>query len=136
MINKIKEWGVWSRHAGYERYSTPLFALMRQNGCFHTGNHFEPNISDEDALAVDKAMIKLKSEYAVLFDVLFAYYVWGWTYREISIKYMTPLEYPHQKHMASTDSRKKMVSTATIGRMIEEGERLVYLYIEKQAKKT
>lgn len=35
MINKIEEWGKWARHTGYERHSTPMYALMRANGCFH-----------------------------------------------------------------------------------------------------
>ncbi|UYZ79850.1 hypothetical protein [Moraxella bovis] len=32
MRNLIKEWGLWSRHNGYEKHDTPLLAFMRANG--------------------------------------------------------------------------------------------------------
>lgn len=125
MKNLIKEWGIWSRHNGYDKHDTPLLAFMRANGVVSFGNYNEPNISDEEALAVDKAVGLLKAEFLLLYHVLFMYHVCGWSYRQISRRYLTPLEYPHQVDMDDTDSRKRFVSTKTVGRLLKEAERQV-----------
>lgn len=133
MRNLIKEWGLWSRHNGYEKHDTPLLAFMRANGAVSFGSYNEPNISDDEALAVDKAVCELRREFLVLYNVLFMYHVWGWSYRQISRRYLTPLEYPHQVDMADSDSRKRFVSTRTIGRLLQEAERQVYQNIKKRS---
>lgn len=132
MKNLIKEWGVWSRHAGYGRLDTPLLKLMRENGAVSFGNHDEPNITDDEALAVDKAVGALKAEFLLLYHVLFMHHVWGWSYRQISRRYLTPLEYPHQVDMDDTDSRKRFVSTRTVGNLLKEAERQVYKNMSKK----
>ncbi|UZA41693.1 hypothetical protein LP112_06915 [Moraxella bovis] len=133
MRNLIKEWGLWSRHNGYEKHDTPLLAFMRANGAVSFGSYNEPNISDDEALAVDKAVCELRREFLVLYNVLFMYHVWGWSYRQISRRHLTPLEYPHQVDMADSDSRKRFVSTRTIGRLLQEAERQVYQNIKKRS---
>ncbi|STY99841.1 Uncharacterised protein [Moraxella lacunata] len=132
MKNLIKEWGIWSRHAGYIRQiETPILWLMRKNGAISYGNHNEPNITDDEALAVDKAVCELKQEFLVLYNVLFLYHVYGWSYRQISRRYLTPLEYPQQVGMADNDSRKRFVHPQIIKRMLEQAERIVYKNMEK-----
>lgn len=126
MRNLIKEWGLWSRHNGYDKHDTPLLALMRKNGAVSFGNYNEPNITDDEALAVDKAVMALRREFLVLFNVLFAYYVLGWSYRQIARRYLTPLEYPHQADMADSDVRKKFVHPQIVKRMLEQAEKIVY----------
>lgn len=126
MRNLIKEWGLWSRHNGYDKHDTPLLALMRKNGAVSFGNYNEPNITDDEALAVDKAVMALRREFLVLFNVLFAYYVLGWSYRQIARRYLTPLEYPHQADMADSDVRKKFVHHSAVARMLEQAEKIVY----------
>ena len=126
MRNLIKEWGIWSRHNGYDKYNTPLIAFMRANGAVSSGNYNEPEISDDEALAIDKAVGMLKKDFLMLYHVLFMYHVWGWSYRQISRRYLTPLEYPHQIDMADGDSRKRFVHPQIVKRMLEQAERLVY----------
>ncbi|STZ02015.1 antiterminator Q family protein [Moraxella equi] len=126
MKNLIREWGIWSRHSGYDKHNTPLLAFMRANGAVSYGSYNEPNITDEEALAVDKAVCKLRREYVVLYNVLFAHYVLGWSYRQISRRYLTPLEYPHQVGMDDTDSRKRFVHHSAVARMLEQAKRIVY----------
>lgn len=126
MRNLIKEWGLWSRHNGYDKHDTPLLALMRKNGAVSFGNYNEPNITDDEALAVDKAVMALKGQFLVLYHVLFAYYALGWSYRQIARRYLTPLEYPHQADMADSDVRKKFVHHSVVARMLEQAERIVY----------
>ena len=131
MKNLVKEWGIWSRHNGYDNHNTPLLAFLRANGVVSYGSHNEPNITDDDALAVDRAVGKLRAEYGVLYFVLIAHYVWGWSYRQISRRYLTPLEYPHQVDMDDTDVRKRFVHPQIVKRMLEQAERLVYKNIGK-----
>lgn len=131
MRNLIKEWGLWSRHNGYDKHDTPLLAFMRANGAVSHGNYNEPNISDEEALAVDKAVGLLKAEFLLLYHVLFMYHVCGWSYRQISRRYLTPLEYPHQVDMDDTDSRKRFVHPQIVKRMLEQTEKIIY---QKYAK--
>ena len=126
MRNLIKEWGIWSRHNGYDKHDTPLLAFMRANGAVSYGSYNEPNITDEEALAVDKAVCQLKCEFVVLYNVLFAHYVLGWSYRQISRRYLTPLEYPHQVDMDDTDSRKRFVHHSVVARMLDEAQKWVY----------
>ena len=126
MINKIEEWGKWARLTGYERHSTPMYALMRANGCFHTGNNREPNITDEEALAIDKAVLVLKKNWLVLYEVLFLKYVKGASLRDIAKWYLTPLEYPKQVKMKDDDPRKKFVCHKIAGKMLEQAEKIVY----------
>ena len=130
MRNLIKEWGLWSRHNGYEKHDTPLLAFMRANGAVSYGSYNEPNITDDEALAVDRAVGKLR-EYGVLYFVLVSHYVWGWSYRQISRRYLTPLEYPHQASMADSDSRKRFVCHKTVKRLLDEAERQFYKNISK-----
>ncbi|UZA25341.1 hypothetical protein LP117_02435 [Moraxella bovis] len=132
MRNLIKEWGLWSRHNGYEKHDTPLLAFMRANGAISYGNYNEPNITGDEALAVDKAVCELKQEFLVLFNVLFAYYVLGWSYRQISRRYLTPLEYPHQVGMKNSDGRKRFVCHKTVKRMLEQAEKIVYQNMKKR----
>lgn len=126
MKNLIREWGIWSRHNGYDKHNTPLLAFMRANGAIAHGNYNEPNISDDEALRVDKAVSALRQEFLVLYNVLFAHYVLNWSYRQISRRYLTPLEYPHQVDMADCDIRKRFVSTKTVGNLLKEAERQVH----------
>ena len=132
MRNLIKEWGLWSRHNGYEKHDTPLLAFMRANGAVSYGNYNEPNITDDEALAVDKAVCELKRASLVLYNVLFLHHVYGLSYRQISRRYLTPLEYPHQVNMADSDSRKRFVCHKTVKRLLDEAERQFYKkYIKK-----
>lgn len=131
MKNLIKEWGIWSRHNGYDKHDTPLLAFMRANGAVSYGNYNEPNITDNEALAVDRAVCQLKQNYLVLYHVLFARHVFGWSYRQISRRYLTPLEYPHQVDMDDTDSRKRFVHPQIVKRMLEQAEKIIY---QKYAK--
>ena len=131
MKNLVKEWGIWSRHSGYDNHSTPLLAFLRANGVVSYGSHNEPDISDDEALKVDKAVGRLRQEFLVLYNVLFAYYALGWSYRQISRRYLTPLEYPQQVDMDETDSRKRFVHPQIVKRMLEQAERLVYKNIGK-----
>lgn len=133
MRNLVKEWGIWSRHNGYGNHNTPLLAFMRANGAVSYGNYNEPNITDDEALAVDRAVGKLRREFVVLYNVIFLHYVYGWSYRQISRRYLTPLEYPHQVDMADNDSRKRFVCHKTVKRLIDEAERQVYKNISKNA---
>lgn len=131
MRNLIKEWGIWSRHNGYEKYDTPLLAFMRANGAVSSGNYNEPNITDDEALAVDKAVCELKQEFLLLYNVLFLCYVYGWSYRQISRGYLTPLEYPHQVDMDDADSRKRFVCHKTTKRLLKQAEIIIYQKMEK-----
>ncbi|STZ55566.1 Uncharacterised protein [Moraxella lacunata] len=99
---------------------------MRANGAVSYGSYNEPNITDDEALAVDKAVCELKREFLVLYNVLFLHHVYGWSYRQISRRYLTPLEYPHQVGMKNSDSRKRFVCHKTVKRLIDEAERQVY----------
>ena len=131
MRNLVKEWGIWSRHNGYDNHNTPLLAFMRANGAVSYGSYNEPNITDHEALAVDKAVCELKRASLVLYFVLVSHYVWGWSYRKISRRYLTPLEYPHQVNMAESDSRKRFVCHKTVKRLLDEAERQFYKNISK-----
>lgn len=131
MKNLVKEWGIWSRHNGYDKHNTPLLAFMRANGAVSYGSYNEPNITDEEALAVDKAVSALRREFLVLYNVLFAHYVLGWSYRKISRRYLTPLEYPHQVDMAACDVKKRFVHPQHVKRMLEQAERIVYKKMQK-----
>lgn len=131
MRNLVKEWGIWSRHNGYDNHNTPLLAFMRANGAVSYGSYNEPNITDDEALAVDRAVGKLRAEYGVLYFVLVSHYVWGWSYRQISRRYLTPLKYPHQVNMADSDSRKRFVCHKTVKRLLDEAERQFYKNISK-----
>ena len=133
MRNLIKEWGIWSRHNGYDKYNTPLLAFMRANGAVSSGNYNEPEISDDEALKVDKAVGQLRQDFVVLYNVLFAHYVLGWSYRQISRRYLTPLEYPHQIDMADSDSRKRFVCHKTVKGLLDEAERQVYKNMSKKS---
>lgn len=126
MINLVEEWGKWSRHQGYERHSTPLFELMRKNGCFNTGNHREPNITDDEALAIDKAVLVLKKNWLVLYSVLVLRYVKGVSLRDIAKYYLTPLEYPHQIELKDNDPKKKFVCHKVVGKMLEQAEKIIH----------
>ena len=132
MKNLVKEWGIWSRHSGYDNHSTPLLAFLRANGVVSYGSHNEPDISDDEALKVDKAVGRLRQEFLVLYNVLFAYYALGWSYRQISRRYLTPLEYPQQVDMDETDSRKRFVCHKTVKRLLDEAERQVYKNMSKK----
>lgn len=132
MKNLIYEWGRWSRHNGYDRHNTPLLAFMRANGAIAYGNYNEPNITDDEALRVDKAVSALRQEFLVLYNVLFAHYVLGWSYRQISRRYLTPLEYPHQVDMADCDVRKRFVHPQIVKRMLDEAQRQVYKNMNKK----
>lgn len=131
MKNLIREWGIWSRHNGYDTHNTPLLAFMRANGAIAHGNYNEPNISDDEALRVDKAVSVLRQEFLVLYNVLFAHYVLNWSYRQISRRYLTPLEYPHQVDMADCDIRKRFVHPQIVKRMLEQAERIIYKKMQK-----
>ena len=132
MKNLIKEWGIWSRHNGYDKHDTPLLAFMRASGVVSSGNYNEPNISDDEALAVDKAVRLLKAEFLLLYHVLFMYHVRGWSYRQISRRYLTPLKYPHQVYMDEADSRKRFVCHKTVKRLLDDAERQVYKNMSKK----
>ena len=132
MKNLIKEWGIWSRHNGYDKHDTPLLAIMRASGAVSYGNYHEPNISDEEALSVDKAVGLLKADFLRLYHVLFMYHVCGWSYRQISRRYLTPHAYPHQVDMDATDSRKRFVCHKTVKRLLGEAERQVYKNMSKK----
>ena len=132
MKNLIKEWGIWSRHNGYDKHDTPLLAFMRAHGAVSYGNYNEPNISDDEALKVDKAVGQLGQELLVLYNVLFAYYVLNWSYRQISRRYLTPLKYPQQADMDATDSRKRFVCHKTVKRLLDDAERQVYKNMSKK----
>lgn len=122
MINLIEEWGKWSRHQGYERHSTPLFSLMRENGCFERGDVSTPNITDDEAMRIDSAVAKLKKHNLILFDVLFSHYVFGWSYRRIAKDYLTPLEYPHQIDMRDSNPKKRFVCHKTVIALCDRAE--------------
>ena len=130
-MNEFHEWGKWSRH-NPDRLDYPrpwLEMIMRDNVPSLCGGY---NITDDEALAVDRAVGKLRAEYGVLYFVLFLYYVWGWSYRQISRRYLTPLKYPHQVDMDDTDSRKRFVHPQIVKRMLEQAEKIVYQNMPKK----
>lgn len=100
MIDLLIEWGKWARH-GYGYYSSPLYKIMQQhNPKFRTGWYGDaPQITDDDALRVDKAVCELARLSPVLANVLKLRYVNDCSLREISRYYLTPLEYPEQASM-------------------------------------
>lgn len=54
-------------------------------------------ISDDDALAIDKAMNALKNESLhthYLYRILDCYFIGGWSYKRISEDYWSAIEYP------------------------------------------
>lgn len=54
-------------------------------------------ISDEDALAIDRAMNALKNESLhtyYLYRILDCYFIGGWSYKRISEDYWSAIEYP------------------------------------------
>ena len=54
-------------------------------------------ISDEDALAVDRAMNALKSDSLhnyYLYRIIDCYFIGGWSYSRISKEYWSAIEYP------------------------------------------
>ena len=54
-------------------------------------------ISDDDALAIDKAMNALKHEslhHNYLYRIVDLHFVGGWSYRQISDDYWSAIEYP------------------------------------------
>lgn len=126
MIDPLIEWGKWSRHDfGY--YSSPMYQLMKQNNPkFNTGWLGRvPQISDDDALKVDKAVCELAHQSIVLANVLRLRYINDCSLREISKYYLTPLEYPEQASMDWGAKRSKRVHPQVVARLLDEAEKFV-----------
>lgn len=126
MIDLLIEWGKWSRH-DYGYYSSPMYRLMKQNNPkFNTGWRGEtPQITDDDALRVDRAVCQLARQSIVLANVLTLKYVNDCSLRDISRYYLTPMEYPKQMGVAWEDKRKKRVHPQAVARLLEEAEQFV-----------
>lgn len=61
------------------------------------------HITDDEALAVDRAMKLLKERHLVLYHVVRYYFIYNWTVLDIAEDYLTILEY-------GQDSKKKLSS--------------------------
>lgn len=126
MIDPLIEWGKWSRH-DYGYYSSPMYQLMKQNNPkFNTGWLGDvPQISDDDALKVDKAVCELARHSIVLANILRLRYINDCSLREISRYYLTPLEYPEQASMGWGAKGKKRVHPQVVARLLDEAEQIV-----------
>lgn len=130
MIDPLIEWGKWARHGsrhdwGY--YSSPMYQLMKKNNPkFNTGWRGDvPQISDDDALKVDRAVCELARQSIVLANILRLRYINDCSLREISRYYLTPLEYPEQASMDWENGRKKKVHPQVVARLLDEAEKFV-----------
>lgn len=126
MIDPLIEWGKWARH-DYGYYSSPMYQLMKQNNPkFNTGWLGRvPQISDDDALKVDKAVCELARHSVILANILRLRYINDCSLREISKYYLTPLEYPEQASMDWENGRKKKVHPQAVARLLDEAEQIV-----------
>ena len=126
MIDLLIEWGKWSRH-DYGYYSSPMYQLMKKNNPkFNTGWRGDvPQISDDDALKVDKAVCELARHSIVLANVLRLRYINDLSLREISRYYLTPLEHPEQAGMGWQDKRRKKVCHKMVAKLLQQAERIV-----------
>lgn len=61
------------------------------------------HITDDEALAVDRAMKLLRERHLVLYHVVRYYFIYNWTVLDIAVDYLTILEY-------GKDSKKKLSS--------------------------
>ena len=64
------------------------------------------HITDDEALAVDRAMKLLRERHLVLYHVVRYYFIYNWTVLDIAEDYLTILEY-------GKDSKKKLSSYHT-----------------------
>ncbi|OOS22756.1 antiterminator Q family protein [Moraxella lincolnii] len=126
MIDPLIEWGKWARH-DYGYYSSPMYRLMKRNNPkFNTGWRGDvPQISDNDALKVDKAVCELARHSVILANVLRLRYINDLSLRAISRYYLTPLEYPQQVGMGWQDKQRKKVCHKTVAKLLQQAERIV-----------
>lgn len=69
----LTQWGIWSwQGAGVPRCTSPMFALMRDN----VAQHSEPvaNISDDDALRVDRIISTMRKFRPQMAEIITLYY--------------------------------------------------------------
>lgn len=129
MIDPLIEWGKWARHGsrhGWGYYSSPLYRIMQQhNPKFRTWSGDMPQITDDDALKVDKAVCELARHSIVLANILRLRYIKDCSLREISKYYLTPLEYPEQAGMGWQDKRRKKVCHKAVAKLLQQAERIV-----------
>ena len=64
------------------------------------------HITDDEALAVDRAMKLLRERHLVLYHVVRYYFIYNWTVLDIAVDYLTVLEY-------GNESKKKLSSYHT-----------------------
>lgn len=69
----LTQWGIWSwQGAGVPRCTSPMYALMRDN----VAQHSEPaaNISDDDALRVDRIIGTMRRYRPQMAEIITYYY--------------------------------------------------------------
>lgn len=116
-MNMIEEWGKWARHHKDDLGSQSSWLLvMRNNIELHRCQGY--TITDDEALAVDKAVSKLAKYSVVLVNVLAYRYLAGWSLRRIAREYLTVLEY-------GTMDGKKQVRKEEARALLERAEGFV-----------
>ena len=117
MLNIIEEWGKWASHHKDDLGSQSAWlSVMRDNVQMDRGVRY--CITDEQALAVDKAVCKLAKHNVVLLNVLCYRHLSGWSMREIARNYLTILEY-------GTNTTKKQVAVYDAKALLARAEGFV-----------
>lgn len=121
MSDLIREWGKWAGQNIDNLGSQSSWLLVMRNNV-EIERYDGCNITDDDALKVDKAVSKLAKHSVVLLNVLCYKYLAGWSPRDIAKNYLTILEY-------GIDS-KKQVGKETAYQMLARAEGFVLGAIE------
>lgn len=93
MMNEFSEWGKWARH-NHDRLGYPcqwFEMIMRDNVPTPPLSY---TITDERAMAIDKAVCALARHSVVLYRIFCLRYLARWSLRTIAREYLTLLEYP------------------------------------------
>lgn len=113
MTNKFKAWAWWAKQDVLRLQPVSSFLLlMRGNVNLNRNKAYE--ITDDEAMQIDKAVAQLAKHSIVLWHVFQLYYVYEWSLRKIAKDYLTPLEYPMQKHQEN----RKQVCHKRAGQML------------------
>lgn len=110
-MNKFKAWAWWARQDVLRLKPVSSWLLiMRGNVQINRTKPYD--ITDDEAMKIDKAVAQLARHSVVLWHVFQLYYIYGWTCNRIAKQYLTRLEYPDGKKQVCNKRAKQMLNLA------------------------
>lgn len=111
MQDRLKAWAWWAKQDVLRLQPVSSFLLlMRGNVNLNRNKAYE--ITDDEAMQIDKAVAQLARHSVVLWHVFQLYYIYGWTCNRIAKQYLTRLEYPDGKKQVCNKRAKQMLNLA------------------------